>query len=89
MDYQEKIYNILKSLIESGTVEINKGVKSLSTSDSIEELGMNSITFIKMIIEIEEEFDIEFSEDQLDARSFHTINDIIHAIIEQVEGRFK
>ena len=45
-------------------------------SATLETYDINSIAFIKIIVAIEDAFDIEFDNKNLDIRSFNTIKDI-------------
>jgi acyl carrier protein len=45
-------------------------------------LGLNSLLFIKFIVRLEVEFDIDFDDENMDIKNFVTFNDIV-AYVEQ------
>lgn len=47
---------------------------------TIQEVGMNSLNFIKFIVSIEDEFDIEVADELLDVTQYECIKDIFDAI---------
>jgi len=58
------IESIIKDIIATQlTIDLNEFELSLDTN--LQNIGMNSITFIKIIVEIEGEFDIEYPDDKL------------------------
>ena len=69
MEIREKIIKILSAHSEKENV-----YQYLHESDDLTQLGMNSITFIKMIVVLECEFDFEFEDDVLDYNKFTSLN---------------
>mgnify|MGYP001401524314 CR=1 FL=1 len=59
------------------TQEIDMGTK-------IDDIGLSSISFIKMIVDIEEEFNIEFDDESLEFSKFDIIQDFIDYIKEML-----
>jgi acyl carrier protein len=45
-------------------------------------LGLNSLLFIKFVVRLEVEFDIDFDDENMSVGNFVTINDIV-AYVEQ------
>lgn len=80
-EIQERIKNILKQYIH------NQGkLENLGENDNLLNIGINSISFIKIIVQIETEFDIEFDENDLNTKSFDSLNDIsfyVQSILEE------
>ena len=73
---KEKIIGILAELFsESG---IDKDV--LEYVDLIDDLGMDSINFISLIIEIETTFDIQIPDEWLEMEKFQTYTQILLAV---------
>jgi phosphopantetheine attachment domain protein len=68
MNTSEKIIEIIDRVIEDVDVK-----KLLEITDDLHTLNMNSIIFIKMIIEIEEEFGIEFEDEALNYNRFNSV----------------
>lgn len=54
--------------------------------DLIDDLGMDSITFISIVVEIESQFDIEISDDMLLLENFKCVDDIV-SIVESALSR--
>ena len=69
MEIREKIIKILSAYSEKENV-----YQYLHENDDLTQLGMNSITFIKMIVVLECEFDFEFEDDALDYNKFTSLN---------------
>jgi acyl carrier protein len=62
----------------------NSGQESLKISmdTKIDDVGLSSISFIKMIVDIEEEFNIEFDDESLEFSKFDVIKDFVDYINE-------
>ncbi|MFB7120707.1 phosphopantetheine-binding protein [Bacillus thuringiensis] len=67
-DLEEKIYSRVKAILEIKG-EFNKDKKLV-------EVGLNSLQSIRLIIELEEMFEIEFLEDELLFENFDTLEKI-------------
>lgn len=65
------------------TLEIKD--KSLNVDVDLTSLGFNSISYIKLVVAAEEEFKIEFSDEDLDIGKFNSIKSVI-AYIESKIG---
>ncbi|WP_025680316.1 acyl carrier protein [Paenibacillus massiliensis] len=50
----------------------------------IQDLGMNSIKFIKVILKIEDVFDFEFDDQDLYTNRFTTLKDMKYYILERI-----
>lgn len=61
-----------------------KAVEDLKTDTSLLELGINSVSFIKAVVAIENEFDLEFQDENLDLARFRTYGDILSVIEDEV-----
>ncbi len=59
------------------------GEGDLLTANLVD-LNINSITFIKLVIEMEKEFDIEFEDDDLDISRFPTFQGIAQFVAEKL-----
>ena len=58
--------------------------EKLAYDDDLREFGMDSITFVKIVIDIEEEFNIVFPVKDLDEQKCKTIRDLSNIINEQL-----
>lgn len=72
------------SIIESKIIQIVKEVDSLgipiedlTVEDELILVGINSISFIKIVVGIETEFEFEFNDEDLDFGKFKTIKDLV------------
>lgn len=80
-DIEEKLLEILKN---------NSKVENLEARDlneiTFNEIGVNSLNFIKIIVELEEAFDIEFDDEQINYGLLNNIHDLI-VLIEEKRGQ--
>jgi acyl carrier protein len=80
-DIEEKLLEILKN---------NSKVENLEARDlneiTFNEMGVNSLNFIKIIVELEEAFDIEFDDEQINYGLLNNIHDLI-VLIEEKRGQ--
>ena len=76
MSIEDKVFESLKKNI---LLEIH------SSEISLEELNIDSITFIKIIVLLESEFDIEFEDEKLLFSAFPTIQSMINYVKERME----
>lgn len=67
---EKTIISLIYDMMEKNDEELN-----ISNSTEIASLGLNSITFIKFIVAIEEKFNIEFDDDDLNVEDYKTVND--------------
>lgn len=72
-----KIKEIFMNVLDDNRSDIN-----LVTS--LDELNINSISFIKLVIAIEEEFNITFEDEYLNNASFRNINEIVNYVKDRI-----
>jgi len=77
-EIEEKLVEILKN---NSKVENFEG-RNLDEI-TFNELGVNSLNFIKIIVELEEAFDIEFEDEQINYGLLNNIHDLITLIEEK------
>ena len=70
-----KIKEFLKENLEP-----EKDIEKIGLDDDLVDQGMNSIKFLKLIVALEETFDIDIDEDQYSIENFRTINSLISTI---------
>ncbi len=75
-----KIREIIKDNID-GTMTIEQ----IGVDRSLVDLGINSITLIKIIVSIEDEFKFEFGNEDLDANKFPTLKSLISYVENMVK----
>ncbi len=74
----DKIVEILNANIE------NEEITEENLDENLSELGMDSITFIKIIVSLEEEFECEIPDSKLLLREMDTVNKIL-GILKDIE----
>ncbi|QUI23838.1 diaminopimelate decarboxylase [Vallitalea pronyensis] len=76
-----KVKNILGSVIQFQT-----DIEKINVEDDLFSLGMDSMNILKVIIEIESEFDFIFNDDELTADNFRQIKCIAENIERRIEN---
>ena len=71
-DYGKRVRNVLKRITECETIE--------NTDLLTDDLQMDSLAHVMLMIELETEFNITFSEADLNPYDFKTVNDVIQLI---------
>ncbi|MEG0528960.1 MAG: acyl carrier protein [Bacilli bacterium] len=74
--------NIQDELIKIIAKIVNP-TEDLFPHTNLQDAGMTSITFINIVVEIENCFDIEFPDEKLIITEANTVNDLYEIIIEQ------
>lgn len=80
MELIDRVKMVLKQ-----TIEDCPNLENVKADDDLTEYGITSISFMQLVIALELEFDIEWSDDALDYSNFLTINNIIGYLNETVE----
>ncbi|MBY0217736.1 acyl carrier protein [Paenibacillus illinoisensis] len=75
MNIYQGIVEIITEISEDGQT-----LEDISPNSQLEGLGINSLTFVKMLVKLEIEFDIEFEDSELMYDSSKTVQDIINVI---------
>jgi acyl carrier protein len=58
----------------------NEIIDQIVLEDDLSSIGVNSITFIKIVVDLETEFDFEFDDEMLSYKSFPTTNSLVEYI---------
>lgn len=74
-DIEEKVLKIIMENMEN-----IKDSNNITSDMSLKYLGINSITFIKIVLTIETEFGFEFGDEDLDYNKFLTLKDLVKYI---------
>lgn len=77
---EERTRSIIKKVI------LNDEVMNMKVEDSLDRLGINSVSYIKIVIELENEFDIEFDDDCLNYESFKSVKNIVDYINTKINA---
>lgn len=78
-EIKAKIIGIMSNLFQNSDVDTDV----LEYVDLIDDLGMDSVNFISLIIELEAEFDIQIPDDQLLMDKFREYSSI-YSIVEEL-----
>ncbi|EPY11374.1 MULTISPECIES: acyl carrier protein [Paenibacillus] len=74
-DIKEKVVNLLRENLE----DINE-MDQIDPDQDLSIYGVNSLTFIKLVIAAEMEFGLKWKDEDLDFSNFSTINNIVNYI---------
>ena len=80
MDIREKI--IEKISENSNIYNVNE---YLHSNDDLTQLDINSISFIKLVVALEMEFDFEFEDNALDYSKFTSLNSLCCYVEEHIK----
>ena len=80
----ESIKKELIGLVSTLFADNGFDVDMIEYVDLIDDLGMDSITFISLIVEIESRFNIQIPDDFLLMDNFRTVNDAVRIIVELI-----
>ena len=80
MEIREKIIEIL-----SYHSEMDNVIQYLHENDDLTKLGMNSLSFIKMVVTLESEFSFEFEDEALDYNKFTSMDLLCNYVTNQME----
>ena len=71
MDTRQKIVEILISLTQNEELR-----ERLKDSSDLTNIGINSLIFVKLVVELEDEFDITFDDEKLDYKGFANLDEL-------------
>ncbi len=66
------------------TLDLNCDINTINVETPLETLDINSISFIKMLVAFESEFNIEFDDEELNIDQFNTFQDIVNSIAKKL-----
>jgi acyl carrier protein len=76
---EAKIISIIKD-----NLNISIPIEQININESLLDLGVNSITFVKIIVTIEAEFEFEFGDDDLNTNRFPTIQSLVSYVESKI-----
>lgn len=79
-EIKEKIISLCSDIFQSFGIDTNL----LEYVDFVDDLGMDSITFITIIVEVEATFDIMVPDDLLLFDNFKNVADVVKVVCEQL-----
>lgn len=68
-------------------VDIVVDIEKMSDEVRLDEVGVNSINFIRMIIELETYYDIQFDVDMLGVNNFEIIGNFVNYVTKLVDTK--
>lgn len=68
---KEKLLKVLTEL---------SGKKGIKMTDKLESLGLDSLAMITMIINLEDAFEVEFDEKDMNPYNFETVKDVLNMV---------
>ena len=71
MNTKEHIIEIIARLMEDESVK-----EQLKHNDDLTQLKINSINFIRLVVELEDFFEVEFEDDALDYTKYLSLNEL-------------
>lgn len=77
--------NIVLELVSSH-VDIAFDINQVKDDDTLEQLGVNSINFIRVIIELEMTYDVQFDVDYLGTEVFENIGKFVEYVRKLVDN---
>ena len=82
-EIKEKLIALCAEIFKDSNVDTDL----LEYVDFADDLGMDSITFITLVVEIEATFDITVPDDLLLMDNFDNMDDVIKVVAEQLEEK--
>lgn len=77
-EIREKLIEIMIKVMESD-------VSMLNECDDLAILEIDSLKYIKLVVEIEDEFDIEIPDEYLDPQSVSSLTDLVELVLKMQE----
>lgn len=81
--YEEVEKKVRKLFSEKLSLSCN--LEEIEKSENLQDYGMDSISAIKIVVEIEEEFDFEFADEDLVIENFATIENVVNYVLNHTE----
>jgi len=72
----EKRLEIIRSIVEHCIDNLKIPITEVGNDEDLFNLGMDSITSIKIVVAMEQEFDFEFEDEKLTMDTMRTINSL-------------
>jgi acyl carrier protein len=78
MSISERALQVIKNNLSEKT--------DINLEDKLQDLDINSITFIQIIVALESEFDFEFEDEKLLFTEFPAVKDMVDYVINRTDG---
>lgn len=83
MNKTEVMEKLKKILIEN--LDSDEPIEDISPEDNLLLLGINSVTFLKVVVHCEKEFGFEFDDEELDYSLFETVSKLADYIVNNIK----
>ncbi|MGX5556805.1 phosphopantetheine-binding protein [Bacillus cereus] len=77
------IETTLKEILKR-ELELTDQIDQLQLKDSLASIGLSSVSFIKLVIAIETQFDFEFEDEDLNYKVFQTLQDVVNYVEKRI-----
>lgn len=77
------IEKIIMVILEQLNVNLTK--EQVSESSKLEDIGVHSLNFVQVIVALEDEFNVEFDDNELEISRFHTVQDLYEELVTLIE----
>lgn len=78
------IYKLSLAVSTVRSVEQDTDLSVFSTADLVMDLGLDSLDLINLFFQIEEEFDVSISEEEIESRGLSKIENLVDIIEEKL-----
>lgn len=76
---EKRVLNIIKA-----NIDLEDSIEEIKLDDDLLLLGINSLSFVKIVVALENEFNMEFNEDDLDYELFRNADALINYIKSKI-----
>lgn len=83
---EKEIFDALCDVINK-SFEQYYGLRDIKPDDNLNDLGINSIAFIKIMIVLEERFDIEIDDGETEVSNYTTVGDIVRLVSQKLDNK--
>ncbi|MBY9077398.1 acyl carrier protein [Paenibacillus sp. HN-1] len=84
MNMKTDVINRLQKILAETLQGDEESFEEISEEDNLLLLGVNSISFVKIVVQCEKEFNIAFDEEELDYSLFENVNKLSQCILEKM-----
>lgn len=67
-------------------LDVNIKIEDVNADSKLIDLGVNSYNYIKVICVLEDEFDINFDDENLDVANYKTVRTLAEGVSSMLEG---
>ena len=76
--------DIEKKLVEEIALILSKDASAISADESLHSMGMDSLSFVELLVSIETNFDLTLMDTNLSKRDFSTVSNLARCIYETI-----